>query len=75
MVCSQYAFLLNCTFFNNLYMRYPIYKKEDIAMKKYKLTFDETRIIIMSLIELRNQLIEEGRYTDAVDDIIAKLAA
>ena len=44
-------------------------------MKKYKLTYDETRIIIMSLLELRNQLIEEGQYTDAVDDIIAKLAA
>ena len=28
-------------------------------MKKYKLTFDETRIILMSLIELRNKLIEE----------------
>ena len=56
-------------------MLYLIYKKEDIAMKKYKLTFDETRIILMSLIELRNRLIEEGQYTDAVDDIIAKLAA
>ncbi|MBO4235141.1 MAG: hypothetical protein J5928_01690 [Firmicutes bacterium] len=43
--------------------------------KKYKLSYDETRIIIMSLIELRNQLIEEGRYTDAVDDIIAKLSS
>ena len=56
-------------------MLYLIYKKEDIAMKKYKLTFDETRIILMSLIELRNKLIEEGQYTDAVDAIIAKLAA
>ena len=43
--------------------------------KKYKLSYDETRIIIMCLIELRNKLIEEGRYTDAVDDILAKLAA
>lgn len=41
--------------------------------KKYKLSYDETRIIIMSLIELRNKLLEEGRYTDAVDDIISKL--
>ena len=32
-------------------------------MTKYKLTYDETRIIIMSLIELKNQLIREGRYT------------
>ena len=43
------------------------------AMTKYKLTYDETRIIIMSLIELKNQLIREGRYTDAVDDLLIKL--
>ena len=41
-------------------------------MTKYKLTYDETRIIIMSLIELKNQLIAEGRYTDAVDDLLIK---
>ena len=41
-------------------------------MNKYKLTYDETRIIIMSLIELKNQLIREGRYTDAVDDLLIK---
>lgn len=39
---------------------------------KYKLTYDETRIIVMSLIELKNQLIREGRYTDAIDDILVK---
>ena len=43
--------------------------------RKYKLTDDEARIIIMSLVELRNRLIEEGRYTDAVDEILVKLAA
>ena len=42
------------------------------SMTKYKLTYDETRIIIMSLIELKNQLIREGRYTDAVDDLLIK---
>ena len=36
-------------------------------MTKYKLTYDETRIIVMSLIELKNQLIREGRYTDAIN--------
>ena len=41
-------------------------------MKKYKLAYDETRIIIMSLIELKNQLIREGRYTDAVDELLIK---
>ena len=39
-------------------------------MTKYKLTYDETRIIIMSLIELKNLLIREGRYTDAVDELL-----
>jgi hypothetical protein len=42
-------------------------------MTKYKLTYDETRIIIMSLIELKNQLIREGRYTDAVDELLINL--
>ena len=41
-------------------------------MTKYKLTYDETRIIIMSLIELKNQRIREGRYTDAVDELLIK---
>jgi len=41
-------------------------------MTKYKLTYDETRIIIMSLIELKNQLIREERYTDAVDELLIK---
>ena len=44
-------------------------------MKKYKLDDYEVRIIILALNELRNQLIQEGRYTDAVDDLIVKMAA
>lgn len=39
---------------------------------KYKLTYDEVRVIVLALIELKNQLIEEGRYTDAVDDLLVK---
>ena len=42
------------------------------GMTKYKLTNDDTRIIIMSLIELKNQLVREGRYTDDVDDLLIK---
>ena len=30
-------------------------------------------MIIMALIELRNRLMAEGRYTDAVDELIIKL--
>ena len=42
-------------------------------MKKYKLDDYEVRIIILALNELRNQLIQEGRYTDAVDELMIKL--
>ena len=31
---------------------------------KMKFTYDEVRIIVMALIELKNQLIAEGRYTN-----------
>ena len=44
-------------------------------MKKYKLDDYEVRIIILALNELRNQLIQEGRYTDAVDEFLIKLLA
>jgi len=45
-------------------------------MKKIKIRFtdDEIRIIVRSLVELRNELIQEGRYTDAVDELLLKLA-
>ena len=41
--------------------------------KKYKLDEYDVRIIIRALVDLRNQLIAEGRYADAVDEIIVKL--
>ena len=34
---------------------------------------DERRILIESLVELKNQLIRQGRYTDCVDEIIIRL--
>lgn len=40
---------------------------------KHKLTYDETKIIIMSLVELKNRLLSEGRHTDMVDELILKL--
>ena len=39
---------------------------------KYRFTYDEIRIIVMALVELKNQLISEGRYTDAIDDLLIK---
>ena len=40
---------------------------------KLKLTYDEVRVLVFALNELRNQLIQENRYTDAVDDLLIKL--
>ena len=44
-------------------------------MKKYHLylTADERRIILHSLIDMKNELIKTGHYTDALDEIIIKL--
>ena len=39
---------------------------------KYKFTHDEVRIIVLALVELKNQLIAEGRYTDAADDLLIR---
>ncbi|MFQ9586064.1 MAG: hypothetical protein ACLRZS_06290 [Mediterraneibacter gnavus] len=43
--------------------------------KKYYLAIDdyECRVIIDSLNNFRNKLIADGRYTDAVDELIIKI--
>ena len=43
--------------------------------KKYIIAFDdyERRIVVNALNNLRNSLIQQGRYTDAVDDIMIKV--
>lgn len=43
--------------------------------KKYHLylTVDEQSKVIQSLIDLKNNLIAQGRYTDAVDDVLLKV--
>lgn len=48
-------------------------RKESAMPKKYKLDDYDVRIIVRALIDLRNKLIGEGRYTDAVDEVISKL--
>ena len=40
---------------------------------KFKFDDDEIRILILALVELRNQLIQEGRYTDAVDELLVRI--
>lgn len=43
------------------------------SQKRYLyLNEQEMRIILFSLIELRNSLIQQGRYTDCVDELILK---
>ena len=36
------------------------------------LTPDERRTVISSLIDLRNDLISQGRYTDIIDELLIK---
>ena len=39
---------------------------------KFKFSYDEIRIIVLALVELKNQLISAGRYTDAVDELLIR---
>lgn len=46
-------------------------------MKKQRyylfLNSEETRIVLRSLIRMKNRLAAQGRYTDCVDELIAKI--
>ena len=44
--------------------------------QKYNLalTTEEWRLMIEPLNNLRNRLVQEGRYTDAVDEVLIKVA-
>ena len=44
-------------------------------MKKIKIKLDDTefRIIVKLLYEKHNELLQEGRYTDAIDELLIKL--
>ena len=46
-----------------------------MIMKKHYIVFDEyeREIIINALNDKRNALIKEGRYTDAVDEVLLKV--
>ena len=44
-----------------------------IMKRKFKFDDYEIRTLILALNELRNQLIREERYTDAVDELMLKL--
>ena len=59
--------------------KYHLYLTHDehrtVINPKYHLylTHDEHRTVINSLICLKNDLISQGKYTDAVDELIVKL--
>ena len=36
---------------------------------------EEARVIITSLVRLRNRLLQQGRYTDCVDELLLKISA
>ena len=38
------------------------------------LTYEERRLVIKSLNDLRNRLISEGKYTDLIDEVLVKVA-
>ena len=44
-------------------------------MKKYHvyLTYEQRRLLLDSLIDMKNELIRTSHYTDAVDEIIVKV--
>lgn len=50
----------------DFYMRTPKYY--------LYLTDEEYRLVLQSLVSIKNSLIREGRYTDAVDELIIKLS-
>lgn len=37
------------------------------------LSAEEKKIVVQSLIELKNDLIRQGRYTDPVDELLIKV--
>ena len=39
------------------------------------LNTEEKRLILHSLVEFKNDLIKQGRYTDCIDDIIIKVTS
>ena len=47
-----------------------LYRKNEFVIE---ITSFEFHILLESLLRLRNKLIEEGRYTDAVDEMLVKL--
>lgn len=41
--------------------------------KKIYLNSQDRSVLLQCLIEMKNRLLQEGRYTDCIDDVIIKL--
>lgn len=58
-------------------MPFPYDKGGGEKMKKQRyylfLNSEETRIVLRSLIRMKNRLAAQGRYTDYVDELIGKI--
>ena len=54
---------------NDIREGYPMLKK------RHYLYLDEIeyRVLIRSLVQMKNKLIQQGRFTDCVDDLILKI--
>ena len=67
MICSISSYNVNTKF----------QFEEELTMRNPKyhiyLTPDERRTVINSLIDLRNDLILRGKYTDIIDELLIKL--
>lgn len=56
--------------------RVPIYSTDDERKMRNMIEqqlYEEHRIVLRSLIRLKNNLIEQGRYTDCVDELLEKV--
>lgn len=61
-------------------MKAPIIKHTEVCMmfqKKYYLCLSsvEYRALVNSLVQMKNKLNQQGRFTDCVDDLILKVLA
>lgn len=50
-------------------------KRRMSMRRRFKFDDYEINIIVRALVDFRNQLIAEGRYTDAVDELILELCS
>lgn len=57
---------------NNFHLHIP-YKSMREKFNHLYLDSNERKIILHSLVELKNALIQQGRYTDCVDELIFKV--